>query len=102
MNLDYLGNGDGHAQRGISMKKRIKNRKLKLYEIRVHIDGYSVLPILVTKKQLAKLNALPMGKEVLLTNYYGQWVAGSTWCVRSTACNSCRRRSIGTITSSIW
>ncbi|HZT34385.1 MAG TPA: hypothetical protein VFA15_00585 [Nitrososphaera sp.] len=48
---------------------KIKSRKAELYMISVSIIN-GIRPIYVTKKQLAKLNALPVGKEIFLSRYY--------------------------------
>jgi hypothetical protein len=54
----------------VAMKfMKIKSRKAELYMISVStIKG--LRPIYVTKKQLAKLNALPVGKEIFLSRCY--------------------------------
>jgi hypothetical protein len=49
---------------------KIKNRKLSLHIVDVVIGSGYFRPILVTPSQLAKLNHLPGGKEIFLTNYY--------------------------------
>src|SRR5437879_6561936 len=49
---------------------KIKNRKAELYMINVSIINGAIRPIYVTRKQLAKLNALPVGKEIFLSRCY--------------------------------
>ena len=53
-----------------SLHMKVKNRKMALLEINVIIGGRTSRPILVTTAQLAKLDRLPVGKEVFLSRYY--------------------------------
>ena len=49
---------------------KIQRRKLQLYVIHVHDINRIIRRIYVTRKQLAKLNALPVGKEIFLSRAY--------------------------------
>ena len=51
---------------------KIKNRKCELRQIAVPMIGKTLKIIHVTPKQLEKLNAIPIGKEVFLSLYYCQ------------------------------
>ena len=48
----------------------IKHRKIVLHKIKVPIGGRTYRILLVTTRQLAKLNALPIGKEISLSRFY--------------------------------
>src|SRR5262249_47629649 len=54
------------------MELKIKNRKVELRQIAVPMIGNTLRIIHVTPKQLEKLNAIPVGKEVFLSRYYCQ------------------------------
>jgi len=60
----------------------IKNRKHKLYKIAVPMFGRMFTNIHVTRKQLAKLSSIPVGKEVFLSRYYCQ-IGGGFWAIRT-------------------
>jgi hypothetical protein len=49
---------------------KIQCRKVELYIISVPMLNRVSRPIYVTKKQLAKLNALQVGKEIFLSRFY--------------------------------
>jgi hypothetical protein len=51
-------------------RRKIKNHKIVLHRIRVAMGGRTHRTLLVTPCQLKKLNALPPGKEIFLTNFY--------------------------------
>jgi hypothetical protein len=55
---------------------KIKNRTLELCQIRVPMFGSTLTVIHVTRKQLAELNSLPVGKEVFLSSRYCQLGGG--------------------------
>jgi hypothetical protein len=48
----------------MEMKLKIKNRKVELCQIAVPMIGNTLRIIHVTPKQLEKLNAIPVSKEV--------------------------------------
>jgi hypothetical protein len=48
----------------MEMKVKIKNRKVELCQIAVPMIGNTLRIIHVTPKQLEKLNAIPVSKEV--------------------------------------
>jgi len=54
----------------MEMKVKIKNRKVELRQIAVPLIGNTLRIIHVTPRQLEKLNAIPVGKEVFLSQYY--------------------------------
>jgi hypothetical protein len=56
----------------MEMKVKIKNRKVELCQIAVPMIAKTLRIIHVTPKQLEKLNAIPVGKEVFLSQYYCQ------------------------------
>jgi hypothetical protein len=49
---------------------KLHRRKLELYMIYVPIINRTFRFIYVTKRQLAKLNALPVGEEIFLSRFY--------------------------------
>ena len=51
-------------------QRNIKNRKIVLHKIKVPIGRRTYRILLVTPRQLAKLNALPIGKEIILSRFY--------------------------------
>src|SRR5438874_61301 len=51
-------------------QRNIKNRKIVLHKIMVSMGGRTYRRLLVTPRQLAKLNALPIGKEIFLSMFY--------------------------------
>jgi hypothetical protein len=51
-------------------QRNIKNRKIVLHKIKVPVGGRTYRRLLVTPRQLAKLNALPIGKEISLSMFY--------------------------------
>ena len=51
-------------------QRKIKNRTIVLHKIMVPMGGRTYRRLLVTPCQLAKLNALPMGKEISLSMFY--------------------------------
>ena len=61
---------------------KIKNRKVELRQIAVPMIGNTRRIIHVTPKQLEKLNALPVGKEVFPSLYYCQ-IGGDFWVIRT-------------------
>ncbi len=61
---------------------KIKNRRVHWHAITVPVGGRTSKVVYVTDKQLAKLNALPVGKEVFLSNAY--CMIGSGWVIRTT------------------
>jgi hypothetical protein len=64
------------------MNVKIKNRKVELCQIAVPMIGKSLRIIHVTPKQHEKLNAMPVGKEVFLSQYYCQ-IGGDFWVIRT-------------------
>jgi hypothetical protein len=66
----------------MEMKVKIKNREVELRQISVPMIGNTMRIIHVTPKQLAKLNAIPVGKEVFLSQYYCQ-IGGDFWVIRT-------------------
>jgi len=64
------------------MQLKIKNRKVELRQIAVPMIGKTLRIIHVTPKQLEKLNAIPVGKEVFLSQYYCQ-IGGDFWVIRT-------------------
>jgi hypothetical protein len=66
----------------MEMNVKIRNRKVELREIAVPMIGNTLRIIHVTPKQLEKLNALPVGKEVFLSLYYCQ-IGGDFWVIRT-------------------
>jgi hypothetical protein len=63
-------------------KLKIKNRKCELHQIAVPMIGKTLRIIHVTPKQLEKLNAIPVGKEVFLSQYYCH-IGGDFWVIRT-------------------
>ncbi len=61
---------------------KIKNRKVTLRRICVPMGACTFIPIHVTDKQLARLNRIPVGKEVFLSKRYCQ-IGGDFWVIRS-------------------
>ena len=61
---------------------KIKNRKVELCQIAVPMIGKTLRIIHVTAKQLEKLNALPVGKEVFLSLHYCQ-IGGDFQVIRT-------------------
>ena len=51
---------------------KIKNRKVELCQISVSMFSSTLKIIHVTRKQLAKLNSIPVGTEVFLSRHYCQ------------------------------
>jgi hypothetical protein len=49
---------------------KIQRRKLELFMINVPMINRTSRNIYVTKKQIEKLNALPVGKEIFLSRFY--------------------------------
>lgn len=49
---------------------KIQRCKIELYRIKVPIINRTSRAIYVTKKQLDKLNALPVGREIFLSRFY--------------------------------
>ena len=47
----------------------IKNRKCELYKVSVPMFWKTSIDIYVTPKQLAKLNSIPVGKELFLRGH---------------------------------
>src|SRR5215475_14997297 len=70
-------NNEQHGDEGEN-----KNRKVELCQIAVPMIGNTLRIIHVTPKQLAKLNAIPVGKEVFLSQYYCQ-IGGDIWVIRT-------------------
>ena len=66
----------------MEMNVKIRNRKVELRQIAVPMIGNTLRIIHVTPKQLEKLNALPVGKEVFLSLYYCQ-IGGDFWVIRT-------------------
>jgi hypothetical protein len=62
-------------------KRSIKNRRVSWHAITVPMGGRTSKVIYVTDKQLARLNAVPVGKEVFLSNAY--CMIGSGWVIRT-------------------
>ena len=60
----------------------IKNRKTELYKVTVPMFGWTVRNIYVTRKQLAKLNSIQVGKEAFLSRRYCQ-LGGDFWVIRT-------------------
>jgi hypothetical protein len=61
---------------------RIKNRKVALRRIYVPFGNGSIRCIHVTDKQLARLNRIPVGREICLSNFYCQ-IGGDFSVIRS-------------------
>ena len=64
---------------------KLKNRKIVRYVVRVECGGVGHPPgtcreIHLTKKQLEKLNRIPVSKEVFLSHYYG---GAGYWVLRT-------------------
>jgi len=57
---------------------KVKNRKVTLHQVNVAMGRV----IHVTPKQLEKLNSIPVGKELFLSNYYCQ-IGGDFWAIRT-------------------
>lgn len=66
----------------MEMKVKIKNRKVELCQIAVPMIAKTSRIIHVTPKQLEKLNAIPVGKEVFLSQYYCQ-IGGDFQVIRT-------------------
>ena len=66
----------------MEMKVKIKNRKVELCQIAVPMIAKTSRIIHVTPKQLEKLNAIPVGKEVFLSHYYCQ-IGGDFQVIRT-------------------
>jgi len=66
----------------MEMKVKIKNREVELRQIAVPMIGNTLRIIHVTPRQLEKLNAIPVGKEVFLSQYYCQ-IGGDIWVIRT-------------------
>ena len=49
---------------------KIQKHKIEFYRINVPIINRTYRVIYVTKKQLDKLNALPVGREIFLSRFY--------------------------------
>jgi hypothetical protein len=60
----------------------IKNRKCELYKVSVPMFWKTSIDIYVTPKQLAKLNSIPVGKELFLSRRYCQ-LGGGFWAIRT-------------------
>jgi len=65
--------------------RKLKNYKIVRYVVRVELGGVGHPPgtfkeIHLTKKQLEKLNRIPVGKEVFLSNFYG---GAGYWVLRT-------------------
>jgi hypothetical protein len=70
----------GNNEQGDEVK--IKNRKVELCQIAVPMIAKTLRIIHVTPKQLEKLNAIPVGKEVFLSQYYCQ-IGGGFQVIRT-------------------
>ena len=70
------------ARKKGSLHMKVKNRKMALHQVNVIIGGRMFRPILVTTAQLAKLDRLPVGKEVFLSRYYC-YSGGEFWIIRT-------------------
>lgn len=65
--------------------RKLKNRKIVRYVVKVECGGVGYPPgtsrsIHLTKKQLEKLNRIPVGKEVFLSCFYG---GADYWVLRT-------------------
>ena len=60
----------------------IKNRRQELHTVSVPMFGKTSTSIYVTRKQLAKLNSIPVGTEVFLSRRYCQ-LGGDFWAIRT-------------------
>ena len=65
--------------------RKLKNRKIVRYVAKVECGGVGYPPgtfreIHLTKKQLEKLNRIPVGKEVFLSHFYG---GAGYWVLRT-------------------
>ena len=61
---------------------KIKNRKIALHLVNLIRTGRTSVPILVTPAQLRRLNRLPIGKEIFLSNYY-RYRGPENWVIRT-------------------
>lgn len=61
---------------------KIKSRTITLHRVNLIMTGRTSIPILVTPAQLRKLNRLPVGKEIFLSNYYC-YRGGESWVIRT-------------------
>lgn len=68
----------------------IQSRKVELYKISVPLIGRTSRTIYVTKKQLKKLNALPLGKEIFLSRFYCFLGGEFHYSAQIMGCNTCR------------
>jgi len=66
-----------------NMLKGIKNRKITRYVIKLwHSDGKNLRHLYVTKRQLERLNAIEVGREVFLSHFYASQ-GGDCWALRT-------------------
>jgi hypothetical protein len=64
------------------MKLKIRNRQCELRRIAVPMIGKTLRVIHVTAKQLERLNAVPVGKEVFLSQHYCH-IGRNFWVIRT-------------------
>jgi hypothetical protein len=63
-------------------KHKIKNRKILLHKVDVPTGGRTFKAVYLTPRQLQKLNAIPMGKELFLSRFYCHFGC-DIWVIRT-------------------